>query len=110
MTQSFCEALASPAAGQGFQWQLLVRLQFPSRFQPLSSAYPSTTNACGLHSQVPVLPPLAFVAFLALRFRRTLRKLQYSALEIMFFYFALWVVATLLLLRAVALVQPLLEF
>ena len=49
------------------------------------------------------------MAFLALQFRRTLRKLQYSALEIMFYYFALWVVATLLLLRAVAQVQPFLS-
>ncbi|KAK9842459.1 hypothetical protein WJX81_001166 [Elliptochloris bilobata] len=72
--QSFCEALASPAAGQGFRWFLLVS----------------------------VLPPLAFMAFMALRFRRTLRKLQYQPLEVMFYYCALWVVSTLLLLRYIA--------
>lgn len=57
---------------------------------------------CFVLAQALGLPTLALVAFLALRLRRTVRKLQYSALEIVFYYLALWVVSTLLLLRSAA--------
>ncbi len=42
------------------------------------------------------------MAFMALRSRRTLRKLQFAPPEVLFYYAALWLVCTLFVVRFLA--------
>lgn len=95
---SFCVSLASPG-GQGFNVAILVRLSCTQQTKHV----PSAVHLELMHSPTPrqalSLPTLVFTAFLTLRARGTLRKLQFAPQEIMFYYAMVWLVCTLFALR-----------